>query len=220
MLQIPPEISRQFGTLLTNKGIPLEEHVSFHKGPRFYLDFCDKNRLNPFDRTNFLAFDAKLIAKNQTESQRKQARRAMAIYYREISGPEQSSLNKKQGIMEETSHEDFKNSLRVQNKFVDQNHFVAEVVKKPLPHHPNHHAVANIIGTHEPNLFECLKLRIQDLNFDMKVLTVHDGKGQKDRTLPLPVVLLPELEAQRLKVIKLHQEDLQAGYAGTLLPNS
>lgn len=89
-----------------------------------------------------------------------------------------------------------------------------------MPHHPNHHAIANSIGTHEPNLFECLKLCIQDLNFDMKVLTVHDGKGQKDRTLSLPVVLLPELEAQRLKVIKLHQEGLQAGYAGTLLPNS
>jgi site-specific recombinase XerD len=43
-------------------------------------------------------------------------------------------------------------------------------------------------------LFECLYLCIQDLNFDMKVLTVHDGKGQKDRTLPLPIVLLPELE--------------------------
>ncbi|MGR8981034.1 MAG: integron integrase [Gammaproteobacteria bacterium] len=69
-------------------------------------------------------------------------------------------------------------------------------------------------------LFECLKLRIQDLNFDMKVLTVHDGKGQKDRTLPLPAVLLPELERQRARVIQLHQEDLKAGYAGTLLPNA
>lgn len=28
-------------------------------------------------------------------------------------------------------------------------------------------------------LFECLKLRVQDLNFDMKLITVHDGKGQK-----------------------------------------
>ena len=34
-------------------------------------------------------------------------------------------------------------------------------------------------------LFECLKLRVQDLNMDMKVVTVHDGKGQKDRTVPL-----------------------------------
>jgi len=26
-------------------------------------------------------------------------------------------------------------------------------------------------------LFECLKLRIQDLNFDMMIVTIHDGKG-------------------------------------------
>jgi len=42
-------------------------------------------------------------------------------------------------------------------------------------------------------LFECLKLRVQDLNFAMQVLTVHDGKGQKDRTVPLPRALVPEL---------------------------
>ena len=44
-------------------------------------------------------------------------------------------------------------------------------------------------------LFECLKLRVQDLNLDMKVLTVHDGKGQKDCTVPLPQVLMPALKA-------------------------
>ncbi|MGH8549743.1 MAG: hypothetical protein ACRERU_14300 [Methylococcales bacterium] len=58
------------------------------------------------------------------------------------------------------------------------------------------------------------------MNFDMRLLTVHDGKGQKDRTLPLPVVLLPELELQRSRVIKLHEEDLAADYAATFLPNA
>jgi len=35
-------------------------------------------------------------------------------------------------------------------------------------------------------LFECLQLRICHLNFDAMILTIHDGKGQKDRTVPLP----------------------------------
>jgi integron integrase len=69
-------------------------------------------------------------------------------------------------------------------------------------------------------LFECLKLRVQDLNFDMGVLTVHDGKGQKDRTLPLPEVLRPELNAQLDRVREVHRRDLAAGYAGTFLPNA
>ncbi|MCP4399882.1 MAG: hypothetical protein GY801_21575 [bacterium] len=34
------------------------------------------------------------------------------------------------------------------------------------------------------------------LSFDERLLTVHDGKGQKDRTVPLPETILPELQAQ------------------------
>jgi integron integrase len=69
-------------------------------------------------------------------------------------------------------------------------------------------------------LFECLKLRVQDLNLDMEVLTVHDGKGQKDRTVPLPKVLIPELKQQLLHVRQVHREDLASGYAGTFLPHA
>ncbi len=68
-------------------------------------------------------------------------------------------------------------------------------------------------------LFECLKLRVQDVNLEMRVLTVHDGKGKKDRTLPLPEVLLCELRAQLQRVIGVHRSDLSSGYAGTFLPN-
>lgn len=39
-------------------------------------------------------------------------------------------------------------------------------------------------------LFECMKLRLHNFNFDAGILTIHDGKGKKDRTIPLPQVLL------------------------------
>lgn len=74
MLQIHPEISCLFDTQLTNRGTPSDERALYHKWLRFYLDFCDKNRLDPSDKVNFAAFDQKLIAKHQTESQRQQAR--------------------------------------------------------------------------------------------------------------------------------------------------
>ncbi len=69
-------------------------------------------------------------------------------------------------------------------------------------------------------LLECLQLRVQDLNFEMRILTVHDGKGQKDRTVPLPEVLRPQLKAQLEKVMQIHREDLESGYAGTFLPGA
>jgi site-specific recombinase XerD len=52
-------------------------------------------------------------------------------------------------------------------------------------------------------LSECLNLRVQDLNFDMKVLTVRDGKGKKDCTVPLPEVLIPELQSQLEMVLQI-----------------
>ena len=42
-------------------------------------------------------------------------------------------------------------------------------------------------------LSECLSLRVNNFNFGAGVLTVHDGKRQKDRTLPFPMSLVPEL---------------------------
>lgn len=66
-------------------------------------------------------------------------------------------------------------------------------------------------------LFECLNLRVQCLNFDAGKITIHDGKGKKDRTVPLPRALLPELKTQLNTVKELHRRDLAAKYAGVFL---
>jgi len=66
-------------------------------------------------------------------------------------------------------------------------------------------------------LFECLNLRIHNFNFDAGILTVHDGKGQKDRTVPLPQTIVSELMTHIENVIELHQKDLKAGYAGAFM---
>ena len=68
-------------------------------------------------------------------------------------------------------------------------------------------------------LSECLNLRINSLNFDAGVLTVHDGKGKKDRTVPLPNKLTPQLREHLKQVRKLHRKDLEEGYAGAFMMN-
>lgn len=67
-------------------------------------------------------------------------------------------------------------------------------------------------------LAECVNLRVQCFNLDSMLLTVHDGKGQKDRTVPLPACALPEIRHQMDVVRRLHAQDVAAGYAGTFLP--
>jgi len=66
-------------------------------------------------------------------------------------------------------------------------------------------------------LFECLKLRVQNFNFDEGMLSIQDGKGKKSRTVPIPQTITPELLEQLEAVKKLHDEDLAAGYTGVFL---
>jgi integron integrase len=68
-------------------------------------------------------------------------------------------------------------------------------------------------------LFEGLQLRVRDFNFDVNILTIH-GKGKKDRTVPLPETIIPELKAQIKVVAELHEQDLAAGYDGVFLDDA
>ncbi len=68
-------------------------------------------------------------------------------------------------------------------------------------------------------LFECLKLRVQDFNFDASIITIHDGKGMKDRTVPIPQSIVPDLQKQLQKVGTIHEADLNAHFSGTFLPD-
>ena len=66
-------------------------------------------------------------------------------------------------------------------------------------------------------LFECLNLRLSDFDLDGRMLTVHDGKGKKDRSIPLPETVIPEIRNQFDVAADLHEKDLNAGYAGAFL---
>ncbi len=68
-------------------------------------------------------------------------------------------------------------------------------------------------------LFEGLQLRVRDFNFDVNILTVH-GKGKKDRTMPLPEAILPELKAQMQVIAELHEQDMAEGFAGVFLDDA
>lgn len=69
-------------------------------------------------------------------------------------------------------------------------------------------------------LMECLRLRVKDVDFEYKTLTVRDGKGEKDRVTPLPDSIIPDLRRQIERVRLLHEEDLSAGFGEVYLPTA
>ncbi len=69
-------------------------------------------------------------------------------------------------------------------------------------------------------LLEGLRLRVQDLDFQMKQLTVRDGKGAKDRYTVLPESVIPRLREHLEQVRLTHREDLRQGYGSVYLPGA
>jgi integron integrase len=69
-------------------------------------------------------------------------------------------------------------------------------------------------------LLEALRLRVQDLDFEMKQLTVRDGKGAKDRYTMLPEAVMPTLQEHLERVRLTHQQDLAKGYGAVYLPGA
>lgn len=69
-------------------------------------------------------------------------------------------------------------------------------------------------------LTEALKVRVQDIDFGQSMLIVRNGKGQKDRTIPLPKSIVPRLANQIEQTKSLHHTDLQDGNGRAPLPNA
>ena len=67
-------------------------------------------------------------------------------------------------------------------------------------------------------LMECLRLRVKDVDFEYRQITVRGGKGDKDRVTVLPVRTIPELRSQMEHTKRLHALDLGEGFGEVYLP--
>jgi len=65
---------------------------------------------------------------------------------------------------------------------------------------------------------ETIRLRVQDIDYKMKSVTVRCGKGNKDRTTTFPSSVQPILENHLVCVREIHQRDLIDGYGAVYLP--
>ncbi len=69
-------------------------------------------------------------------------------------------------------------------------------------------------------LMECVRLRVKDIDFDYGTITVRDGKGSKDRIVPLPKRYEAELKSHLKTVQSLHANDVAQGHGEVYLPNA
>lgn len=70
-----------------------------------------------------------------------------------------------------------------------------------------HWLIASLMYGSGLRLMEALRLRVQDVDFDRRQITVRLGKGNKDRTVPLPGAIVAELQRHLAAVERLHLQD-------------
>lgn len=69
-------------------------------------------------------------------------------------------------------------------------------------------------------LMEAVRLRVKDMDFGRREIIVRNGKGGKDRRVPLPRTLEAGLMAQVERVSVLHARDLAEGFGEVWLPHA
>jgi len=69
-------------------------------------------------------------------------------------------------------------------------------------------------------LMECVRLRVQDVDFDYHQIVVRNAKGNKDRVVPLADRLFAPLQTHLAEVKALHDKDLRTGLGSVYLPEA
>jgi len=93
-----------------------------------------------------------------------------------------------------------------------------------------HRVLGELSGTHQLTarllygsglrLMECLRLRVQDIDFERKEILVRDGKGAKDRITMLPESLKAPLQKHLRTVKAIYEKDRADGWGHVRMPDA
>ena len=83
-----------------------------------------------------------------------------------------------------------------------------------------HQLMVKLIYGSGIRLMECIRLRIQDIDFGQEIIFIRSGKGGKDRTSFLPRFISDELLKHIERVKCLHQRDLVEGFGEVFMPGA
>jgi integron integrase len=83
-----------------------------------------------------------------------------------------------------------------------------------------HQLLARLLYGTGMRLMEGLRLRVRDIDFHYRQITVRSGKGNKDRVTVLPDSLREPLQAHLEHVRALHERDLAEGGGEVHLPHA
>lgn len=170
----------------------------------YFHKTADQNKLNAHKISEFLEFLA--LERHVAASTQNQALNALAFFFNNVLGIDISGqlgfarAKRPQRIPTVLSKEDVKALLsRLDGIYA---------------------LLAGITYGTGMRLMECLRLRVKDIDFSGNAITVREGKGAKDRIVPLPAKYKKALQEQLEITRKFHQQDLENGFGEASMPDA
>ncbi len=170
-----------------------------------FSQFNDLLDINADNITQYLEY--LVIKRGVASSTQTQALSALVFFYRHVLGHESLELGKfafskkPRRLPVVLSRDEVKRLLAVMN-------------------HATALLMANLLYGCGMRLMECVRLRIQDIDFDYHQILIRNAKGGKDRVVPLPQRLVTTLHAQIETTRETHREDLAHGLGDVYLPDA
>ena len=200
------KLLEQLADTLRTKHYSYRTEQTYRDWVRRFILFHDKKHPNTMGEAEIRAFLAHLATdRHVAASTQNQALNAILFLYREVL------------------HKDIETILVSDAKRPERLPTVLnreEVVRVLAQLSGTHKLMAQLLYGSGFRLMECVRLRVKDIDFEYKTITVRDGKGEKDRITPLPDSLIQPLQRQLERVRLLHDEDLAAGFGRVYLPNA
>ncbi|MGR6838095.1 integron integrase [Aliivibrio wodanis] len=164
-------------------------------------NYSSKEDINAFDIPDYL--DHLVVKQNVSPNTQKVALNALIFLCREF-------------LQQSVAHLDFKRSKKATKLPTVFTHSEAVSVINELTHPIK--LIAQLMYGSGLRINEALKLRVDDIDLIHKIITVRNGKGNKDRTTILPESIIPELKTQLAFVKQQHKMDAINGDDEVYLP--
>ncbi|MCK4704721.1 MAG: integron integrase, partial [Gammaproteobacteria bacterium] len=162
------------------------------------------DELSASDVKDFL--DYLVVQRNVAASTQAQALNALLFFFKHVLSRDLSELG------------DFVRSKRPKRlPTVLSSHEVSALLGKL---NGIHYLMAALLYGTGMRLMECIRLRVQDIDWEYQQIHVRNAKGKKDRVVPLPRKLVELLRVHLKKVMETHQADLEQGFGEVFMPDA
>ncbi len=204
----PPRLLDQVRDLLRIKHYALRTEEAYLDWIRRFILFHNKRHPRDMGMPEIRAFLAHLATEEHVAaSTQTQALSALLFLYREVLQQPIDAIDLQ--------------SIRAQKPKRLPTVLTKSEVQRVLAHLTGTYLLmARLLYGSGLRLMECLRLRVKDVDFEMRHIIVRDGKGGQDRVTLLPEIVIPALRDHLTHARTLHEQDLAQGYGCVYLPDA